>query len=127
MAASRLRYDSDLSVGYLNFDAGDFLFFGAKKGPDFALARRSGFGAEISGAVARSSIVICNSISANRAGKVVLEVLCASLVVQNRSAGKYFIQALSHQTLNSSKGTIFCFGFFKGTLPHQTTKYQLIL
>ena len=98
MAASRLRYDSDLSVGFLNFDAGDFLFFGAKKGPDFALARRSGFGAEISGAVARSSIVICNSVSANRAGKVVLEVLCASLVVQKRSAAKCFIQALSHQT-----------------------------
>ena len=127
MAASRLRYDSDLTVGFLNFDAGDFLFFGAKKGPDFALARRSGFGAKISGAVVRSSIVICNSISANRAGIVVLEVLCTRLVIQNRSAGKCVIQALSHQTLNSSKGTVFCFKFFKKTLPYQTTKYQLFL
>ena len=81
----------------------------------------------MSGAVARSAIVICNSVSANRAGKVVLEVLCASLVIQNRSAGKCFIQALSHQTLNSSKGTVFCFKFFKEPLPYQTTKYQLIL
>ena len=31
MAASRLRYDSDLSVGFLNFDAGDFLFLVLKK------------------------------------------------------------------------------------------------
>ena len=32
----------------------------------FALASRSGFGATISDAVARSSIVFCNSVSANR-------------------------------------------------------------
>jgi hypothetical protein len=101
VAASRLRYDSDLSVGFLNFDAGDFLFFCANKGPDFALARRSGFGAEISGAVARSSIVICNSVSANRAGKVVLEVLCASLVVQS-STGKCFVQAMKYKVVLGS-------------------------
>ena len=32
----------------------------------FALASRSGFGATISDAVARSSIVFCNSVSADR-------------------------------------------------------------
>ena len=32
----------------------------------FALASRSGFGAAISDAIARSSIVFCNSVSADR-------------------------------------------------------------
>ena len=36
----------------------------------FVLASRSGFGAAISEAVARSSIVFCNTVSANRIGMV---------------------------------------------------------
>ena len=57
----------------------DFLHFGASEFPSknsfkkcfkivffFALASRSGFGATISDAVARSSIVFCNSVSADR-------------------------------------------------------------
>ena len=38
----------------------------ASKSSFFALASRSGFGAAISDAVARSSIVFCNSVSADR-------------------------------------------------------------
>ena len=57
----------------------DFVHFGASDFPSknpfkkcfkivffFALASRSGFGAAISDAVARSSIVFCNSVSADR-------------------------------------------------------------
>ena len=42
----------------------------------FALASRSGFGATISDAVARSSIVFCNSVSADRI------VMAASVICQ---------------------------------------------
>ena len=63
--------DSDLSEDFLNFGASNFPF----KNPFkkcfkivffFALASRSGFGAAISDAVARSSIVLCNAVSADR-------------------------------------------------------------
>ena len=61
----------DLLADFLHFGASDFL----SKNPFkkcfksvffFALASRSGFGATISDAVARSSIVFCNSVSADR-------------------------------------------------------------
>ena len=62
--------DTDLSVDFLHFGASDFLF----KNPFkkcfkiffFALASRSGFGATITDAVVRSSIVFCNSVFADR-------------------------------------------------------------
>ena len=63
--------DSDLSADFLHFGANNFPF----KHPFkkcfkivffFALASRSGFGAAISDPVARSSIVFCNSVSADR-------------------------------------------------------------
>ena len=44
----------------------------------FALAsRRSGFGATISDAIARSSIVFCNSVSADRIGMAASRLLLA--------------------------------------------------
>ena len=60
----------DLLADFLHFGASDF----PSKNPFkkclnrlfFALASRSGFGATISDAVARSSIVFCNSVSADR-------------------------------------------------------------
>ena len=63
--------DSDLSADFLNFGASNFPF----KNPFkkcfkifffSALASRSGFGAAISDAVARSSIVFRNAVSADR-------------------------------------------------------------
>ena len=44
----------------------------------FALASRSGFGAAISDAVALSSIVICNSVSADRIGVAASRLLAAA-------------------------------------------------
>ena len=73
---------SDLSADFLHFGASDFpsknpfkkcfkiVFF-------FALASRSGFGATISDAVARSSIVFCNSLSADRIVMAVSRLLRA--------------------------------------------------
>ena len=62
--------DSDLSADFLHFGASDFPsknpFKKCFKIVFFALVSRSGFGATISDAVARSSIVFCNSISADR-------------------------------------------------------------
>ena len=43
----------------------------------FALASRSGFGATISDAIARSSIVFCNSVSADRIGMAASRLLLA--------------------------------------------------
>jgi len=61
---------NDLSADFLNFGASNFpcksyfkkcckIFF-------VAVASKSGFGAAISDAAARSSIVVCNSVSADR-------------------------------------------------------------
>ena len=73
---------SDLSADFLHFGASDFpsknpfkecykiVFF-------FALASRSGFGATISDAVVRSSIVFCNSVSADRIVMAVSRLLRA--------------------------------------------------
>ena len=62
--------DSDLSADFLNFGANNFPFKNAFKKcfkiVFFALASRSGFEAAISDTVARSSIVFCNSVSADR-------------------------------------------------------------
>ena len=44
----------------------------------FALASRSGFGAAISDAIARSSIVLCNSVSADRIGVAASRLLGAA-------------------------------------------------
>ena len=73
--------DNDLSADFLHFDASNFpsnffqkmlqnRFF-------FALASRSGFGATISDAIARSSIVFCNSVSADRIVMAVSRLLRA--------------------------------------------------
>ena len=43
----------------------------------FALASRSGFGATISDAIARSSLVFCNSVSADRIGMAASRLLLA--------------------------------------------------
>ena len=60
----------DLLADFLHFGASDFpskiLLKSASKSSFFAVASRSGFGATISDAVARSSIVFCNSVSADR-------------------------------------------------------------
>ena len=56
----------------------------------FALASRSGFGATISDAVARSSIVFCNSVSADRivmAASRLLPALAACVILLSFAAG----------------------------------------
>ena len=62
--------DSDLSEDCRNFGASNFPFKITLKVLQnrlfVALASRSGFGAAISDAIARSSIVFCNSVSADR-------------------------------------------------------------
>ena len=87
--------DSDLSADLFHFGASDFLsknhfkkcfkivFF-------FALASRSGFGATISDAVARSSIVFCNSVSADRivmAASRLLRAVAAFVILLSFAAG----------------------------------------
>ena len=49
----------------------------ASKSSFFALASRSGFGATISDAIARSSLVFCNSVSADRIGMAASRLLLA--------------------------------------------------
>ena len=65
--------DSDLSADFLHFGASNFPFknpfkkcFKIQNRLFFALASRSGFGAAIFDALARSSIVFCNSVFADR-------------------------------------------------------------
>ena len=62
--------ESELSADFLHFGANNFPFkipFKVLQNRLFvALASRSGFGAAISDAIARSSIVFCNSVSADR-------------------------------------------------------------
>ena len=57
----------------------------------FALASRSGFGARISDAVARSSIVLCNSVSANRivmaASRLLRAVAALVIILLSFAAG----------------------------------------
>ena len=84
---------SDLLADFLHFGASDFpsknpfkkcfkiVFF-------FALASRSGFGATISDAIARSSIVFCNSVSADRIGMAASRLLLAlAACVMSLAAG----------------------------------------
>ena len=74
--------DSDLSADFLNFGSNNFPckspFKKCFKIGFFALASRSGFGAAISDAVARSSIVFCNSVSADRIVMVASRLLGAA-------------------------------------------------
>ena len=85
----------DLLADFLHFGASDFpsknpfkkcfkiVFF-------FALASRSGFGATISDAVARSSIVLCNSVSADRivmAASRLLHAVAACVILLSFAAG----------------------------------------
>ena len=56
----------------------------------FALASRSGFGATISDAVARKSIVLCNSVSADRivmAASRLLRAVAALVILLSFAAG----------------------------------------
>ena len=57
--------DSDLSADFRTFGIVIFLLKILLKSASKSLASRSGFGAAISDAVARSSIVFCNSMSAD--------------------------------------------------------------
>ena len=62
----------------------------ASKSFFFALASRSGFGATISDAVARSSIVFCNSVSADRivmAASRLLHAVAACVILLSFAAG----------------------------------------
>ena len=60
----------------------------ASKSSFFALASRSGFGATISDAIARSSIVFCNSVSADRIGMAASRLLLAlAACVMSLAAG----------------------------------------
>ena len=85
----------DLLANFLHFGASDFpsknpfkkcfkiVFF-------FALASRSGFGATISDAVARSSFVFCNSVSADRivmAASRLLRAVAAFVILLSFAAG----------------------------------------
>ena len=85
----------DLLADFLHFGASDFpsknhfkkcfkiVFF-------FALASRSGFGATISDAVARSSIVLCNSVSADlivMAASRLLRAVAAFVILLSFAAG----------------------------------------
>ena len=75
--------DSDLLADFLHFGASDFpsknSFKKCFKIVFFSLWRRdpSGFGAAISDAIARSSLVFCNSVSADRIGMAALRLLLA--------------------------------------------------
>ena len=87
---------SDLSADFLHFGASDFPsknpFKKCFKIVFFSLWRRdpSGFGATISDAVARSSIVFCNSISADRivmAASRLLRAVAAFVILLSFAAG----------------------------------------
>ena len=73
----------DLLADFLHFGASDFPFKNSFKRcfkiAFFSLWRRdpSGFGATISDAFARSSIVFCNSVSADRIGMAASRLLLA--------------------------------------------------
>ena len=88
--------DSDLSADFLHFGASDFPsknpFKKCFKIVFFSLWRRdpSGFGATISDAVARSSIVFCNSVSADRivlAVSRLLRAVAACVILLSFAAG----------------------------------------
>ena len=88
--------DSDLSADFLHFGTSDFpsknLFEKCFKIVFFSLWRRdpSGFGATISDAVARSSIVFCNSVSADRivmAASRLLRAVAAFVILLSFAAG----------------------------------------
>ena len=88
--------DSDLSADFLHFGASDFPstnpFKKCFKIVFFSLWRRdpSGFGATISDAVARSSIVFCNSVSADRivmAASRLLRAVAAFVILLSFAAG----------------------------------------
>ena len=86
----------DLLANFLHFGASDFPsknpFKSASKSSFFrsALASRSGFGATISDAVARSSIEFCNSVSADRIVTAVsrlLHAVAACVILLSFAAG----------------------------------------
>ena len=87
---------SDLLADFLHFGASDFPsknpFQKCFKIVFFSLWRRdpSGFGATISDAVARSSIVFCNSVSADRivmAASRLLRAVAAFVILLSFAAG----------------------------------------
>ena len=93
--------DSDLSADFFNFGASNFPFTipeeksASKLSFFFALASRSGFGAAISDAIARSSIVFCNSVCAGRievAASRLLGAAAACVILLSFAAGsrKYY-------------------------------------
>ena len=84
----------DLLADFLHFGASDFPsknpFKKCFKIVFFSLWRRSGFGATISDAVARSSIVFCNSVSADRivmAASRLLRAVAAFVIRLSFAAG----------------------------------------
>ena len=85
---------SDLSADFLHFGTSDFPSNCFSKVLQnrlfFALASRSGFGATISDAVARSSIVFCNPVSADRivmAASRLLRAVAAFVILLSFAAG----------------------------------------
>ena len=70
----------------------------------FALASRSGFGAIISDAVARSSIVFCNSVSADRivmAASRLLRAVAAFVILLSFAAGLRKLHEGCHSDLSA--------------------------
>ena len=83
-----------LSADFLHFGAGDFLFKlvfkSASKSCFLAVASRISFEAAVSDAVARSSIVLCNSVSADRlvmAASRLLGAAAACVILVSFAAG----------------------------------------
>ena len=98
MAASSCDSDSDLSLDFVKFGADDFPFKNPLKRASkscfffWALAPRSGFGAAISNAAARSSTsAFCNSISGDRvvmAASRLLGSAAACVILLSFAAGR---------------------------------------
>ena len=79
----------------------------------FALASRSGFGAAISDAVARSIIAFCNSVSADRIIMAALRLLraaAACVILLSFAAGSIVIFLLKILLKCASKSCFFRFG-----------------
>ena len=76
----------------------------------FALASRSGFGATISDAIARSSLVFCNSVSAHRIGMAASRLLLAlaacvmSFGVRKVQCEVWSVKTLLRLSLKKSNG-----------------------
>ena len=104
----------DLSADFLHFGASDFPSENAFKKVlqnrlFFALASRTGFGATISDAVVRSSVVFCNSVSADHIVMAVsrlLRAVAAFVILLSFAARLGFGATISDAVVRSS--IVFC-------------------